>query len=551
MLYTWIGSPELIFLSSTGIDAPTNQTNEDDDLQRALALSLGETTTPQEPQQTGILSASDTQRQSPVFGPATRNDHNVDEWAMIRASPAPMDSLPSARKRDSSKPVFLRCRQSDAYQMHRLGPFIMLLHSVPAARNLFLHLNDDFESGPLGSNGGWWRGETIIAPGKQHISLADELKRLMAFLDDSHRSYGTADPLHHRLMRDTTAEPIIRLFEVLYNRIPLEKLRDLWSGCRTDTDGSVKHSDFGILDFSVSQQTPEALRNVYSQWDALFWSNNEVPSFAFIDDPAKVMTIRITSVDGTPADVPEVLYIDRYLKQNVEKSRSMRDQSSLMWRALGKYTAAIAKYTQVTTKKGHMADSRQVLRRLIARSEGLIRQVRARAVWKRHEEQIASQEQPLSYLPVELAHLLDEVRLDEAEQEEVKQLETEIQQTQLRLDRVERTVSRKFNSCAAHTTTADRFTGINAERDVCVANVTRLNQTFTVPSDDESVNPTHSYTLRGVITSMNVVYMCRRKQSEVMEEGAKDAYLNEWYMVSWDGDENQVKHEVRARDSCS
>lgn len=44
---------------------------------------------------------------------------------------------------------------------------------------------------------------------------------------------------------------------------------------------------------------------------------------------------------------------------------------------------------------------------------------------------------------------------------------------------------------------------------------------------------------------MNVVYMCQRADTEPYEEVDNDANLNSWLMISWDGNEKQVKHEVR------
>lgn len=441
-------------MSSTGIDAPTNLNNEDDELQRALAASLQDSSTPQEPQQTGITSAPETLQPSPFFGPTNRNDHNVDEWAMVRASPPPMDCLPSARKREPGQPVFLRCRTLQ--QIHRLGPFIMLLHSVPTARNFFLLLNQDEDSNTLGSNNGWWRGENIFAltstKDDPKVSRTDELKRLVAFLDISDRSYGTADPLNYRLSLDNFSEPIIRLFESLYNHVPRGEQSRLWTSVKTDTAGEIVRQDFGVLDFPVDPNTPEARRTLYGLWDRAFWIcpdlnsmtgyENTVPSFAYIDKPAKVMTMRITSA-GIPIEIPEVLFIDRYLEKNVEKTRSIRDQMAVMWIALGKYTTSVQKLTQVTSKTGRTADNRVVLRRLIQRSRWAIRQVRARALWRNHVQQLITGEPPISYLPAELNHLVDEVQLDEAEQEEVKQLEIEIQQAQARLARIERMVARK------------------------------------------------------------------------------------------------------------
>lgn len=74
----------------------------------------------------------------------------------------------------------------------------------------------------------------------------------------------------------------------------------------------------------------------------------------------------------------------------------------------------------------------------------------------------------------------------------------------------------------------------------------RMAEVLTVPSEEAEMHPTHKYTLRGVITSPDVVYMCRRREADASETEASSAKVDQWWRCAWvAGDENPVRQEVR------
>lgn len=72
-----------------------------------------------------------------------------------------------------------------------------------------------------------------------------------------------------------------------------------------------------------------------------------------------------------------------------------------------------------------------------------------------------------------------------------------------------------------------------------------MAEVLTVPSEEPEMDPVHKYTLRGVITSPDVVYMCRRREADPSEMEASSAQVDQWWRCAWvAGDENPVRQEV-------
>lgn len=397
------------------------------------------------------------------FGPANRTDYEEKKWAMVLTSTKSFDPPPSQRKHNSKTPVFLVCRLEQD-KKHRLGPLLMILHEIPAARNFFLLLEGSSQF--YGNHKDWWKGEQILAKseiseswasGYQDVNLVDELQRLVAFLDQTDRSYGTADSLcENQLIKSAWGDPILRFYESLYNCSNSHELPRMWTTVKIDnTSGESRPQEFAILDFRIPEDTQEVLRSLYSQWDYLFWIHqengwqgwegrqDETPSqIASIQIPAQIMTMRI-QVDGTgPAiEVPEVLYIDRYLESNIENARSLQHTMFRIWSASDTAKEKEIKISQwKNPETGQMVDKTELAKKIIQRSEDEIWQIRANALWRMYEQSVDTDEQ-IPYLPDEMNHL---AQLDADEDRAVKHFEAKIGLAKARLAKIDRKLARKF-----------------------------------------------------------------------------------------------------------
>ncbi|KAK7698951.1 hypothetical protein SLS64_012006 [Diaporthe eres] len=536
--------------------APTTQQQADEDLNRALLESTSAAATRgATPQESGVISADTS---LPFFGPANRETYQDDQWAMVRVDKEASDPPPSARKRDPSAPAFLLCRQQGA-QRHRLGPLMMIKHDIPAARNFFLSLDAFDPPVSYGHNNSWWKGDPIFCTNSEStedlpeawsndyrsVKLEDEIQRLMAFLDSTQRSYGTADSMcESPLMKSTWGDPVVQFYQNLYLKAGSQIVRStMWTLVRFEsgTDEvpapmTPPTSEFGIIEFRVPNELSDVLHSLYSSWDALFWINqeSELSGFpheesertAYMENPAEVLTMRIKLEDHR-IEIPETFYIDRYLEKNLGTARILKSQMFQIWQALAKSKEAENKITKWKDPADVWKeyDKITLTKKVIAKVENQIWKVRANALWRKHEQSVGTEDE-IPYLPTELNHLAE---LNEEEDKTVKVFESQIDLARRKLENIDQQLAR-----------------LGQEKEACCDLLRRMAEVLTVPSEEPEMDPTHKYTLRGVITSADVVYMCRRREADAPEtEASSSAKVDQWWRCAWvAGDENPVRQET-------
>lgn len=321
---------------------------EEDDMQRALRESAEEAGFSLPPQESGVMDHSTS---TPYFGPANRSDYDQSNWAMVPVAPLkaklPGAPTPSQRKRDPEVPAFI-VTGSTSVGNHSLGGLLTILHEIPLARNILLQCGAPAAS--YGFNSQWWNGQEILPPNVLRemqtenstwgdgnyeipkVNFEEEVHRLMAFLDSTERSYGTVNTLTDLLAN--THNGVERAF---YERLGYEKVlaplyqeASLVNVVGDDVSGKTyDDARFGLLvldhrwpDYTHIKTLYEALD--YLMWgDVLSWADpNETSRMAMFQNMGEVFAIKV-GAEGPPEsfEIPEVFYPERYLASRKEEAR--------------------------------------------------------------------------------------------------------------------------------------------------------------------------------------------------------------------------------------
>ncbi|GAB1314402.1 Ubiquitin interaction domain-containing protein [Madurella fahalii] len=532
-------------------DTPSNRQEEEAQLQQALAESL-QGSGIQSPQMSGVTSNGDT---SVYFGPANRPDYDPDEWAMVRLKNDWKDPEPSLRMRKPGMPVFLRC-PADSWEKHRIGALLMIFHEIPAARNALLQSGEPPAYG-YGNNNNWWKGEAILPPGSEDEEggwgpqphWSDELHRLMAFLEASERSYGTAELLSRARHPGTlqTNDPEKDFFQSFFDqqlamgaRGNAEVLDSIVEVVTLNDPIPQGGDHFGLLDLQLTQDA-DSFESLYSALDNIFLAdlrqameNMGLARMAWVISASDVLTFRFQGDDGLrkPINIPETFYIDRYLKANSEQMLELQRD---MMAVIGAHDRSAVKEESlirwVNPQTRKIYDRRVLSKAAIRHCQEKIRKIKDRASWRGHEQTPAGSEE--YYLPEHRG----EPSLQPDEAEVVEYYEAKIRELEEKLSATEHVMN----------------SSVLRERQVAQELTRKLEMLLTVPSTCERWNPTHKYTLRGVVKDPDTVFLRVHEPPPEQELISISDDLvpgeNWWWKISCPTEGHAVEHTVVSYDA--
>jgi hypothetical protein len=553
---------------------PSNRQEEEDQLQRAIneSLTVSGIQTPHAfpppppptQQQSGVITNHG--ESSVHFGPANRPDYDPDEWAMVPVKGQENDPDPTLRVRKDKMPVLLRCRKDRDWDQHRVGALLMIFSQIPAVRNVLLE-SSVVPSYGYGNKSDWWQGGSIYAPGRPNpdgwmddpaISWSNELHRLIAFLELTERAYGTADNLIRARHPDAqeTGDAEKDFFQNFAefeagegNRGKRETLISSVEIVALDDFTHQGGDRFGLLDLQVSKDTHPMHKNLYHVLDWLFFADLRLARedlgstrMAWISQASEIFTCRFQKDENLPVplEVPETFYLDRYLKSNGEKLQELQVEMVALLKA---YEANIEKEEElikwVNRETNKAYDRRVLIKEAVNRYQQKLTRIKRRAFWRTHE-QTPFEGEGEYYLQ---DHAGEPSLLPE-ESEAVTYYEAKLRELEDRLADIQSFINEV----------------ILPEREAIHEVNRKMSSLLTVPSTDEKWNPTHKYTLCGVVNDPNTVYQRMHvPASEAGAESADDAPVvgeKSWWKTSLKMADNTVEHtqvtyETVMRETCS
>lgn len=299
-------------------------------------------------QESGVMAAPAS---ATTFGPANRTEYNPGEWALVSVASSKIDHAansvpaPSLRKRAHGAPAFLvpgACNDSTA---SRIGPLLTILHEIPLARNILL--DSGAASTSYGHHKDWWTGQDLRASHAQAPSdttdaeqsddskyaLEHEIHRLMAFLDSTERSYGTASVIAETTLKDplygeASAEcPEASFCEVFTQRNPKEDhpFRTCIRRCRIrgDTVDGETSGWFSALEPDIpAKDSFKYVKTFYEYFDQSMWVMDDARDAGYdsnigcFEKLAEVLVIKVDSI--VPLEISETLYPERWLNSRLD-----------------------------------------------------------------------------------------------------------------------------------------------------------------------------------------------------------------------------------------
>ncbi|KAL9587784.1 MAG: hypothetical protein Q9212_000076 [Teloschistes hypoglaucus] len=453
----------------------------------------------------------------PYFGPVRSEYHDTKNWIMTTSKPTAKEILlnpePSFRRRLAGAPAFLRPSPA----RHRLPGLIKILHAVPAAREALLCcecLQTKYDH-----HSEWWDGVPIQSAQIVHSEevhetpsqdVIYECQRLMAFLDETERAYGSSEALSALPgIRECNGDSVIREFldtwcdAVSCHSRSASAARIFQSRGIRRRGGDQDTEETTWLDLSVSESNFESGQTLYETMDSVLWpqwDGSDPEHEVFLNQVADVFIVRISRRDDTGKSldikVPPVWYSDRYLESSQPRIRQTLADKEAIRKEMAELDARKDKLSALkgTTQRDKPVEISRLL-------------------------QIAQQhfEKSSTYRGTPQNHVSSVSEDDESpKMERYNRIAEELKLLSERVARKLRTFEESKNQAREQ--------------------LRELSKLFTEPSDIPEESPHDRYTLRGVCADVNTVYVQERIKSSP-DNNLIDAPTNDWqwWKLTYDG----------------
>lgn len=494
----------------------------DPDLQRAMAMSMGQ---PLPEQESGVTGAGQQ------FGPATRSHYDMSQWAL-----APVTSSremiehpePMKRKRVQGQPAFLRGSKETGY----LGALLTIYHGIPLAREALLL--PSMHVGLYGYDPSWWSGSTDenrkslsieVPPDNDHsrLNFLAEVQCLMAFLDNTNRAYGSIDALSNiHALRSFNAESDFARFlqywtEAALKQLPSEQLTQIFSStamkANIPEDSPPLEKSLVCLEPPVSRIEGQLLVEML---DNTVWNDNTNYTNN-IDDVwlqhcAEVFTMRIFDPaepnQGIGLTITPTWYPDRYMYDCRALSMEMRKEVQSLRKEINQCAQVQRRCDFIQTPDRRTLRVREILDAAAKASTSVVTD------------------------KSNSSNSIEKTRPDDDDPHvttgDVQALQTNLLDILNRIDQKIAVLEKRK---------ADLRTQMK-----------KVALQLTQPSEDTSKPPHMKYVLQGVSTQSNIVYVRRPVQSTFSDDVSDDVNDDEeemsktsdvswqWWRISWSQD---------------
>ncbi|KAK4697306.1 hypothetical protein P7C71_g746, partial [Lecanoromycetidae sp. Uapishka_2] len=520
---------------SSGLSSATVE-SEEEQVNRAMAMSMSQSQTPPPGQETGTVMSSWDDK--PVYGPANRDYYEPSEWAMTTYAGTQeilLNPEPEERIRQKNTPAFFKPSGSG----HRLPALLKILHAIPMAREALLNRTHTLPD--YGCDKDWWDGTPIKvlrivnmdSEGRQvdGDDIIYESQRLMAFLDETDRAYGSTDVLAGadciKEFNDDKVYKFLRVWETATSRTLADSsLAHMFESVGIKIDrawDSTRREHFCSLDVNIDSDMANKGLTLYEALDELLWSDQSGTEEVYLEKLGDVVTMEITnraqSERGLGIEIPAIWYPDRYLESSIQEAKIMRDRKSAISNALHDKEASHSWMTgsQKANGTSYLAMAADFL-----------------------EQEAENKRQGVKDRWTELINRADPLHEDSSDEEEQDPSELESAAKELRMiaDKVSQNVQ-----------------AVEQIREDTRQQLKEISQLYTKPSNNSNEPPHHRYTLRGVsigaiANNSHKLYVLEptkpEEGSDMLSTEAKDW---QWWKLDFlTGDMKPVVHEKVTED---